>query len=222
MGGTVKLRYGGLTTACVLYATLAAGQDGPAVSLSAPDPARWDAAAYAGWTGSDRTAAGATFDQWSDAASFGASAGYYWTPHAKLELQYAGTTWGEVFVQQSIEGGLFRFGQQRLRSDHLMATLHYQFFENTWFHPFAAAGVAGTRESIRLELTEQRICPPLPCIAVPLPRESSVSHYARPFVGTGFKWYFSERGFIRSDIRVLFATAGRGGVQWHTGIGFDF
>jgi hypothetical protein len=218
----VIFRDGCFATAFVLCATLAAGQDRPTISLSAPDPARWDAAGYAGWTGANRTARGATFDQWGDAASFGASGGYYWTPHIKLELQFAATTRGTVFVQEPVDGGpSFRFGQEHFRSDHLMAALHYQFFENTWFHPFAAAGLAGTRESSQIALAEQRPCPPLSC-SVPLPREFSVSFHARPFVGTGFKWYFNERGFIRSDIRVLLPTATRVAVHWHTGLGVDF
>jgi hypothetical protein len=213
----------GIAASVVPGAAPVSAQDRPTISLAVPDPARWDAGGYVGWVGGQRVAVGSTFDQWSDAASFSASGGYYWTPHVKVELQFAATTWDEVFVQSSFDNGAsFRFGQQRSRTDRLTAAVHYQFFENTWFHPFAAAGVTGTRESTRLELSEQRICPPLPCISVPLPVESAARHYARPFVGTGFKWYLTERAFIRSDLGFVLAASDRASVQWHTGFGLDF
>jgi hypothetical protein len=219
----VSIRVIGFTLALVVSTPSAFGQDRPAISLAVPDPARWDAAGYAGWTGLNKSDIAPAWNAWIDAASFGASAGYYWTPHTKLEWQFATTTWGEVFVQQPFDNGLFfRIGQHRFRSDHLTGAVQYQFFENTWFHPFAGAGLEGKRESVRLELSEQRPCPPLPCIPVPLPPESLVSFRLRPFVTTGFKWYLTERGFIRSDIRFVLATERLDSVQWHTGLGVDF
>jgi hypothetical protein len=49
-----------------------------------------------------------------------------------------------------------------------------------------------------------------------------VSLHARPFLGTGFKWYVSERAFIRSDIRFVLDASGLDRAEWHTGLGLDF
>jgi hypothetical protein len=44
---------------------------------------------------------------------------------------------------------------------------------------------------------------------------------ALPFAATGFKAYFNERGFFRTDLKLQF----RGGVEqvaWKVGVGVDF
>jgi hypothetical protein len=217
----VQLRIIILAVSIVMCAPPVLAQDRPGITLSAPDPARWDAAGHVAWVGVDKADL-MPGDDWSGSAAFGASAGFYWTPHVKLEAAIAATTWNTVYVQQLSAGFPFRFGQYRFRSDHMSVALQYQFLENAWFHPFVGAGAEGVRETGRLTLSEQRPCPPSPCTPLPLAPESSVSYRVRPLLQTGFKGYASERVFIRGDIQVVFATGGVGTVRGHIGAGVDF
>jgi opacity protein-like surface antigen len=217
----------GLLLAVILTASSAAAQDAPIVSLAPGDPARWDAAVYAGWRGVDKSDIAPEWNEWYEAASFGASAGYYWTPHLKIELDVSATTDGTVLVQEQIvvPGApfpLFRYGEHRFRSTSVSGGALYQFAENTWFHPFVGGGVESVRERALLTVQEQPLCQRVPCAPVPLPGETSISYRARPFAAAGFKWYMTERAFFRSDIRSTFSTAGAEAVTWHAGIGVDF
>ncbi len=217
----------GLLLTAIFTVPSAAAQDAPLVSLAAADPARWDAAGYAGWRGVNKSDIAPEWDQWYDAASFGASAGYFWTPHLKIEVDLSATTEGAVFVQEQVVVPgelfpLFRYGEHRFRSASVSGAVLYQFAENAWFHPFAGAGVEGVRESGRLVLQEQPPCQRAPCLPVPLQTETSVSHRARPFATAGFKWYMTERTFFRSEIRSTFSTDGADAVLWRAGIGVDF
>src|SRR5688572_32440149 len=81
-----------LVLAACLTTSLAAAQDAPTVVLSPADPSRWDAAVHVGWLGENKSEIAPNWNQWYDAASFGASAGYYWTPHLKLDVELGTTT----------------------------------------------------------------------------------------------------------------------------------
>ena len=222
----------GILLVAVLAAPPAAAQDAPIVSLAPGDPARWDVAGYAGWRGTNKSDVAPEWDEWYDTASFGASTGYYWNPHVKLELDLSTTTEGGVFVQEQVAppdvpvplpSPFFRYGEHRFRNTTLSGGLVYQFAENTWFHPFVGGGVETVRERARLELEEQVFCVRVPCTPVRLPVQTSVSYRALPFASAGFKWYMTERAFIRSDIRSTFSSANVvDAVTWRIGIGADF
>jgi hypothetical protein len=203
----------------------AQAQQAPLITLAPEDPARWDAAGLAGWFGGNRAAA-AAWDDWSDAASFGASAGYYWTPHIKIDGDVAVTTWGRVFVQEPVEPRgpfpSYRFGEDRFRSVRGSGAVVYQFLLNTWLHPYVAAGVEASREWSRRDLQEQAICTSGPCPPIRLTHESTETTRARPMAAVGFKWYFSERAFVRSEIRATFSARRTETVQWRAGMGVDF
>jgi hypothetical protein len=52
--------------------------------------------------------------------------------------------------------------------------------------------------------------------------EFATTYTARPLLYTGFKWYVSERAFVRSDLRSSFSKDRAESVTWRVGIGFDF
>jgi hypothetical protein len=54
------------------------------------------------------------------------------------------------------------------------------------------------------------------------PTEFATHYGARPVVGTGFKWYVSERAFVRSDLRSAISRDRAESVTWRVGVGFDF
>src|SRR5688572_2915889 len=133
--------------AALLTAAIASAQNRPIVSLAPENPPRWDVAGHADWFGGN--ASDVRFDggDWYSAASLGASTGYYWTPHVKVEADVSTTTEGKVFVYQQVaQQGLFsRYGDRHIRSTSASGGLAYQFLENLWFHPFVGGGVEVVR-----------------------------------------------------------------------------
>lgn len=216
-----------LLLAIALGASPAGAQGPPAVDLTAENPARWDAAGLTGWFGGNKEEHGADWDDWYDAATFGASVGYYWTPHLKLDLDLSTTTEGHVFVEEQFlfPGAPFplvRYGEHRFTATTASAAALYQFFENVWFHPFAGGGLEAIRERSRAALQEQTVCVRGPCAPIPMPGETDVAYAVRPFATVGFKLYMSERAFIRSDVQTTFSTRGVETARWRAGIGVDF
>ena len=215
--------------AAMLVATRAGAQDRPVVTLRPPDSPRWDAVGQVGWLGNNKSAIAPEWNDWTDAAAFGVSAGYYVTPHLKIEVDVATTTTGEVVSVETFDiGSPFPINRSRrhfFRSTAVSTNLAYQFLENAWFHPFVGVGVEANRERTRVESAPQFIPLPggRPGTLVPgASTEVSTSYSARPVVHTGFKWYVSERAFVRSDLRASVSEKRAEAVTWRLGVGFDF
>ena len=220
-----------IVAALLLTASGVRAQVLPTVTLAPERPARWDLTGHAGWLGVNKSD---TFDtgwnDWYDAGAFGVSAGYYWTTHLKTEFDVATTTESRIFAYESVvlPGELYPFQRSRehfFRSTTFSGGASYQFYENSWFHPFLGLGVDVVRESTRVEMPYQFIPlrdgrPPLIFPAANTDWEASVS--ARPFATGGFKWYVSERAFIRGDLRTSFSPDDGESVVWRAGVGFDF
>lgn len=218
-----------LVAALALCIASSAGAQGqPVVSLVPDTLPRWDVSGHVGWLGVNKSEIAPDWNEWYDAGSFGASAGFHWTHNLKIELDVSTTTEATVFVQEQIfvpgePTPFLRVGEHEFRSTSVGGALVYQFFENRWFHPFLGAGIDVTRENARNNLRWQPQCVRAPCTPfAPLPVETSVTHLTRPFAIGGFKWYVSERAFIRSDIRTSFSSDGAEAVTWRGGIGVDF
>lgn len=201
------------------------------VTLTPVDPARWDAAGQVGWRGVNKSEIiDSGWNDWYDTASFSASAGYYWTPHLKTEVDVATTIRADINSYETVmlPGEPYppvRSRQHYFKSSSVSAGVTYQFFENSWFHPFLGAGVDVTREATRTVTSGAFFSgrdgrPP-----VVLPEETTAwdaTVTARPFATGGFKWYVAEHAFIRSDLRTSFSSIGADSVVWRAGVGFDF
>ena len=202
----------------------------PAVTLTPENRARWDAAGQIGWLGVNKSELAPDWNDWYDAASFTGSAGYYWTPHLKAELDISTTTQGDIYTYEPllVPGDSYPYPrpvQDFFRATAVSAGLAYQFFENQWFHPFIGTGVEAVAESSRRNLAQQLIpgrggIPPILQPAQTTEWQTAVT--ARPFVLGGFKWYVSERAFVRTDLRSSFSSDGWKSVVWRAGVGFDF
>jgi hypothetical protein len=219
-----------LTSAVLLLSALvttpALGQGSTPVLLTPEKPSRWDIAGYTGWRSVENDEEFASsWDHWSDAAVLGVSTGYYWTSHLKAELDVAITTESDLFVQRALPTVTppfyYQYGNYRRRTISLSGGLAYQFGENAWFHPFVGGGVDVRKDRSSLEL-QQQPCLGAPCTPFWLPTETVVSYETRPFVAGGFKWYFGERAFVRSDIRAIVSSDGAEAALWRIGIGADF
>jgi hypothetical protein len=195
----------------------------PSVSLGDPDPPGWDASGQVAWLTVDKGAIAPDWNRWYDAATFGASVGKFVGRHVKLEFDVATSTEAEVFSDQLVRlppaGTLVSVGQpNHFRMTTVSAGAAYQFFDNRWFHPVVGGGMESARETRTIGPVLYPVVPP---ITVPDPG-TTVTWQTRPFVAAGFKLYFTERGFMRSDVRTTFDRDGVAQVSWRTGIGFDF
>jgi hypothetical protein len=217
-------------TAAFPFASHTSAQTAPTIAVAPEQPARWDVAGSAGWLGVNKADVFDTgWNDWYDSAHFGASAGYYWTPHVKTEFDVATTTESRILSYDSlaVPGDIYLFPRPRehlFRSTTLSGGVSYQFFENTWFHPFLGVGVDVVRESTRIDMPQYAI--PLrdgrPLLLPAATTDWQASVAARPFAAGGFKWYVSERAFIRGDLRTSFSSNGGESVVWRAGVGFDF
>src|SRR5687768_6390581 len=163
-------RSAALVLAAALFtASGARAQVAPVVTLTPERPARWDVSGHAGWLGVNKSDIFDTgWNDWYDAGSFGASAGYYWTSHLKTEFDVATTTESRIFAYESLilpgEPYLYPYPYQQSRQHFFRSTsfsggASYQFFENSWFHPFLGLGVDVVRESTRVDTPYQFIPP---------------------------------------------------------------
>jgi opacity protein-like surface antigen len=219
-----------LALAALISASNATAQDSrrtPTVTIAPASPSRWDAVAHVTWLG-ERLSQPIDWDRWYGVGSGGADIGYYWTPHLKMELDVATSTKGETYTYEQIPlpGSPIPSFVQRdheFRVTTASAGMNAQFFENAWVHPFIGAGVELVREREHIETTAPLLFTrdgrP---VSLTAPEEIRVRYSGRPFVGTGFKGYVSERVFIRTDVRTSWSSDGVTAVAWRTGIGVDF
>jgi hypothetical protein len=204
---------GPITTAVLLGAAIrpAAGQE--AVRFSPP---RADAAAYVGWFGANKSELDGYDDWYKGVWHSGLSSSYYWTEHLKTEVEFSGTTRGEIYEipapfdpTAAISAGPIghEFATKRFALGQ-----HYQFFHNAFFHPTIGAGVALTWETTARDIPPVFSREPFVPGQVPIVRQLQPGRTEGPetrlrtmaFAAAGFKAYFTQRGFFRSDVRVMF------------------
>jgi hypothetical protein len=218
-----------LALAVCLTASATAAQEPPPIVTTAPaSSARWDVSGHITWLGERRPAdAIAQWDRWFAVASGGASAGYYWTPHLKTELDISTSNEGEdyTFVTVTIPGQtspLFVERDHETRFTTASAGLTGQFFENAWFHPFVTAGLELVREREHIETIPPPVPPRGPTLTPTPLSETRVRYRGRAYTSVGFKVYVSEHTFLRSDLRTSWSADGLASLGWRSGVGVDF
>lgn len=218
-----------LTLAVCLAASGAAAQEPAPVLTTVPAHfARWDVGGHIAWVGERRPADETRpWNRWLDVASGGVSAGYYWTPHIKTELDISASNEDEdyTFTTIAIPGQTAPFFVERhhqTRFTTASAGLVGQFFENAWFHPFVNAGLELVREREHIETVPPPVPPRGPAVTAVPALETRVRYMGRPYAGTGFKAYLSERAFFRTDIRTTWSGDGLSSLGWRGGFGVDF
>ena len=197
------------------------------VSLQPADAPRWDVTGHAAWLGVHRTNAEPAWSNgWFDAGAFGASTGYYWTSHLKLEADVATSTRANFFTVEPVASSgrtIFRSQEHRLTATTAGVNVAYQFFENRWVHPFVAAGVEVARERDRVESNLPPVIGPDGRAPFPLPTvETTTSYAVRPTLGGGFKFYVGEHAFVKTEIRSTVDGTGAATFAWRGGVGIDF
>jgi hypothetical protein len=208
------------------------------VTTFVPESLRhWDAAGFVGWRGVDKSDLASDWSDWYDVGAFSASVGRYLTPHVKIDVDLSTTSSGRVFsetfflpppappftvppstVPPFYTPPSYTVREHEFRWTTLGATLAYQFLENRWVHPFLGVGVEGVRETEQLQT---QFYPTGGARGQGPIRETHLRYSARPFVTGGFKFYVSERGFIRTDVLATLSSDGAESAVWRIGVGVD-
>jgi len=197
----------------------------PNASAQQPVPVtaigRWDVAGQLALLNRNKSELGSRWDHWYEAPLIQGSAGHYWTPHFKTELEIATSGRGTIGVEEDL-----RYREHTLRESTVGATAVYQFLDNQWVHPFVGAGLEVARERHVAESLPSSIerfpTTALPLTLRPVPAIDNVSYSVRPLVTGGFKFYVSQRAFVRTEVRTSFSTDRPLAIQWRGGVGIDF
>ena len=197
----------------------------PDASAQQPGPVaatgRWDVAGQLALLNRNKADLGQRWDHWYAAPLVEGSAGHYWTPHFKTELDFATAGQGTIGGAEDM-----RYREHRLRESTVGATAVYQFFDNQWVHPFVGAGLEVAREhhvadSLPASIATFPITTP-PLTLPPVPAIDKVSYSVRPVVTAGFKFYVSQNAFLRTEVRTSFSANRPLAIQWRGGVGIDF
>jgi hypothetical protein len=170
-----------------------------------------------------------TFNNWSNGIFYGgAGAGWYWTDHAKTQVDVGAGTLGRHYRYRPLTINGVQTGSSSrvaVRQSSVAVSQQYQFFRNQWFHPRVGAGLDIARETRREEFqpvfafdqvtrTSRQVSP----ARVEGPSHNTI---VRPFGEVGFKGYMTRRAFFTGDVRLMF----RGGIDevlFRVGFGVDF
>jgi hypothetical protein len=206
----------------VVTASTAAAQTTPAAVV------RPDVAATIGWLNVNTNEID-FYNDWSNRGVQGALMfGWYWSPHMKSEVEVSASTRTDFdgSSEQRINGlqafvhSEFDFRTRRVTLGH-----QYQFGENAWFHPHVGGGVDFNWETTERRDLETYLYDPSArqtrLIREPVIHPDRTDLHVRPFAAVGFKAYVTQRGFFRTDMRVV---AGRRieEVLVRFGVGVDF
>ena len=182
---------------------------------------RGDASASIGWFGADRRLSGECCSGWSAGLFKGIAGGYYWTDNLKteVELGWPGETEAYSYTSTPLPGSLsaFQYDEHTFTGLKLSAAQQYQFGRNQMFHPFVGGGVELDRQRDEIERRTETSRGGFTSTMF-----TDTVLIARPFVTTGFKAYFSERSFFRTEFKVAFREDGVEQIAWKGGVGVDF
>ena len=202
----------------IILAALALHPIAADAQTAEPPPFRFDTGTSIGWFTAGHSEPGNCCADWSSSLFKGVGGGYYWTDHLKSEMEIAwpGTTRAFSYSDARPVNGIvsYTYEEHAYHGLKVSASQLYQFGQNAMFHPFAGGGVDVDREDDAITRSTQA--------GTVLTRVnlSERELHTRPFVTTGFKAYFSERAFFRTELKVGFSQQ-IDQVIWKSGIGVD-
>lgn len=215
-------------TAAVLIIPVCSAQAQTTVSFPAARTPRPDVAGTVGWLQVNKSELSDSNDWYNRSAQGALIFGWYWSPHLKTEVEVSASTKAEFYAghDEFIDGSrAFVVSEYGFGTKRLTLGAQYQFGENAWFHPHVGTGIDVNWENIRRFDREvyvyQVLVRPLTLVRPPVTHPDVTETHVRPFVAAGFKGYFTQRGFIRSDLRVVLGERVEEAVV-RFGIGVDF
>jgi len=155
--------------------------------------------------------------------------GRYLSPHLKIDAGLMRTGLYDNSAPRSFpiagvppEYYFLTWAQTKARTSAFSAAATYQFFENQFAHPFVSAGIAVMRQDEHSVRPAQVATINRVPYTIPAVDERATRVVARPFVAAGWKSYFNERVFIRSELLVAARRDGFSHATMRVGAGFDF
>jgi hypothetical protein len=189
---------------------------------------RADLAGLAGWLNTDKSEI-TSYNNWSNRTAYGGVVfGWYWTDHAKTELEVGVSSQADMYVPGTIDiDGQrgYTNSEHRFSTRRFTAGQQYQFLRNAWAHPHVAAGVDLTWERQETQLDSVYYYDPVLRISRVIQDRRTIGPstdlQVRPFAEIGAKLYVTQRGFFRTDLRMTFRS-GIDEVVMRFGFGVDF
>jgi hypothetical protein len=215
----------GLTIAAAIGLVFATAT--PALAQTSNSPvSRADVAGTLGWFNAKQSVPdiGSYGNDWYSRSLYvGGSAGWYWNDHLKSEVQAGASTEGELQgAETTFVNGRANtvYSTYTFRTVKLAVGQQYQFFRNAWVHPFIGGGVDFTWEFIE---RYDEVIPAFPASGfVRVERPERREFHTRPFANFGLKAYITQRGFFRSDMKLVANSHGLDEVILRLGFGIDF
>jgi outer membrane protein W len=170
-----------------------------------------------------------SYNEWYHRSAYGSvAAGWYWTNHLKSEIEVGASTAAELYAATTVQiDGRTHYISSRYRftTKRIVATQHYQFYENAWVHPYVGIGIDGTWESRDQHDNPLYVYDSVthtthverPAQDRPRSRRFDV----RPVADAGAKFYVNRRAFFRTDMRMVI-DGGIDEVLFRFGFGVDF
>jgi hypothetical protein len=192
----------------------------------------WDFDASVGLHASDAVDSGDDgnlfVESWSATTAVSGGVGRYWTSHWKTEVGVVNYPRHHDFGQDPIQlpaGFGYAFYTAQIHRRQLVAAGTYQFLENQFAHPYLSAGTrVGFVNIHKVRDTTVTVYNGRTAVFSQLPpfdqRETLVQ--VRPFLAGGFKSYFNERAFVRSELSTGFSRRGLSEFVMRLGFGVDF
>jgi hypothetical protein len=167
------------------------------------------------------------YDEWNASLLAEGGVGRYWTSHLKTEFSaaYKRPTTGYGTDAVPIPPGVANaFYQERIQLTAASVVGSYQFFENVFAHPYVSAGARIGIANVHKQRDPMAIVYSRPSVTYNIPaldtRDTVV--VIRPIVAAGFKSYFDERAFVRSEVSGAFSGRGMSQFTLRLGFGVDF
>jgi hypothetical protein len=206
----------------------ATAQTSAEIAYPAAGIPRVDIAGTIGWLNVNKSELSEYDDWYNRSAQASLTAGWYWSTHVKTELEVSASTEADLYVARDdfINGShVFVASEYGFATRRVSLSGQYQFGENAWFHPHLAAGIDANRETVRRLDRDVYVYDPSARTPGLVRRAAAypavTDTHVRPFLGGGFKGYFTQKGFVRSDLRVVFGKRVEE-VMVRFGIGVDF
>jgi outer membrane protein W len=208
-------------TVILAVGLLAVGVDGRAQDPPAP-VSRADVSATIGWLNAKQSEVD-TYrggNDWYNRSVYGGvGLGWYWTDHWRTDIESGVSSSADLwaYTTRVIDGrGVSVSTNYTFSTKRLAIGQQYQFYRNTWVHPFLGAGLDLTWE--RTSRNDEVVWP-LPSRTATHPTRTEL--LVRPFAIVGLKTYLSQRAFVRTDLRCAF-DRGIDEALLRFGFGVDF
>jgi hypothetical protein len=153
--------------------------------------------------------------------------GHYWTQHLKTEVGLAFLNgWDdyeyESFPANDLPGSGYSILTKTIRMTILTPAFTYQFLENEFAHPYFSVGARIGFLEVQSNRYTQTYTQNRISNSAPTPEHTDTRTAARPVIAAGYKSYFNERAFMRSELQTSFGADGSLHPALRVGFGCDF